>query len=256
MAVGRLVEKKGFEYLILACQILVQRGCQFHCEIIGTGELAADLQSQIEQLNLQGHQVELFATRLGGEPPTGLANLTVHQLPQLPKGDVAERENAALAANLDLRFALEREAPFDLIYERYSLWSFTGIEYAQTTNIPSILEVNAPLIEEQREHRGLINLQAAQRVAEVGQLTELIEHQINGLLCPPGDPVSLAACLERLRSQPEFRRRLGQTARMRVQKHHTWEAVVKRLLNLADGTEIDGEIENLTAAKPKIASGR
>jgi glycosyltransferase involved in cell wall biosynthesis len=110
--------------------------------------------------------VELFATRKGGDPPAGLETVTVHQLPAIPKGEQAVREQAALSANLDLRLALEREAPFDLIYERYSLWSFTAMEYARSVGIPGLLEVNAPLIEEQEKHRGLSDRTSAQRVAE------------------------------------------------------------------------------------------
>jgi glycosyltransferase involved in cell wall biosynthesis len=110
--------------------------------------------------------VELFATRLGGDPPSGLETVTLHQLPAIPKREQAVREQAALSANLDLRLALEREAPFDLIYERYSLWNFTAMEYARSLGIPGLLEVNAPLIEEQEKHRGLSDRASAERVAE------------------------------------------------------------------------------------------
>jgi hypothetical protein len=131
-----------------------QKGCSIH------------VQEVIRSLLRQGVQVELFATRLGGDPPAGLETVTVHQLPAIPKGEQAAREQAALSANLDLRLALEQEAPFDLVYERYSLWSFTAMEYAQAVGIPGLLEVNAPLIEEQEKHRGLCDRASAQRVAE------------------------------------------------------------------------------------------
>src|SRR5262249_19658932 len=54
----------------------------------------------------------------------------------------------------------------DLVYERYSLWSFAGIDYAQAHGIPGLLEVNAPLIEEQAAHRRLVDRPSAERVAE------------------------------------------------------------------------------------------
>lgn len=53
ITVGRLVPKKGLRYLIDACRILADRGVDFECEIIGTGELKKELQSQIESLSLQ-----------------------------------------------------------------------------------------------------------------------------------------------------------------------------------------------------------
>jgi len=71
-----------------------------------------------------------------------------------------------MAANTALLSALENEGPFDLIYERYSLWSFAGMSYAREAGVPGVLEVNAPLIEEQAEHRGLVDRLAATRIAE------------------------------------------------------------------------------------------
>jgi glycosyltransferase involved in cell wall biosynthesis len=38
LSVGRLVEKKGFDYLIKACAILKERGHQFKCQIVGGGD--------------------------------------------------------------------------------------------------------------------------------------------------------------------------------------------------------------------------
>jgi glycosyltransferase involved in cell wall biosynthesis len=55
VAIGRLVEKKGFSDLIDACALLVSRGCSFSCRIIGNGPLKADLSAQVERLALQGH---------------------------------------------------------------------------------------------------------------------------------------------------------------------------------------------------------
>jgi colanic acid/amylovoran biosynthesis glycosyltransferase len=53
VAVGRLVEKKGFDVLIDACVLLNRRSRQFHCSIIGTGPLESNLRVQIEQLGMQ-----------------------------------------------------------------------------------------------------------------------------------------------------------------------------------------------------------
>lgn len=53
IAVGRLVEKKGFADLIEACAILFNKGLQFSCMIIGTGTLDAELSIQIERLGLE-----------------------------------------------------------------------------------------------------------------------------------------------------------------------------------------------------------
>ncbi|WP_088888831.1 glycosyltransferase family 4 protein [Leptolyngbya ohadii] len=134
--------------------IFGQKGCSIH------------VQEVIRAFQQQGAEVELFATRLGGEPSADLAQVKVHSLPPIPKGDRAIREQAALASNADLQLQLQRAGTFDLIYERYSLWSFSAMEYARSRGIPALLEVNAPLIEEQAKHRGLIDRKSAESVAQ------------------------------------------------------------------------------------------
>jgi glycosyltransferase involved in cell wall biosynthesis len=43
----------------------------------------------------------------------------------------------------------------ELVYERYSLFSFGGLELARRLGVPHLLEVNAPLVVEQERARGL-----------------------------------------------------------------------------------------------------
>jgi len=62
VAVGRLVEKKGFSNLIQACALLANRNRDFGCWIIGEGELKESLRTQIEQLGLLA-KVELIGPR-------------------------------------------------------------------------------------------------------------------------------------------------------------------------------------------------
>ena len=54
VAVGRLIEKKGFRHLIDACSILRQRGREVRCEIVGDGVLRGELENQIHALGLDG----------------------------------------------------------------------------------------------------------------------------------------------------------------------------------------------------------
>jgi glycosyltransferase involved in cell wall biosynthesis len=62
LAVGRLVEQKGFAYLIKACHLLYQRNVLFHCQIIGDGPLAAELRHMIGRYRLD-HVISLVGTR-------------------------------------------------------------------------------------------------------------------------------------------------------------------------------------------------
>ncbi len=52
VAVGRLVQKKGFADLIDACRLLADQGIDFSCDIIGGGELERTLGDRIAQLQL------------------------------------------------------------------------------------------------------------------------------------------------------------------------------------------------------------
>lgn len=62
VAVGRLVEKKGFDDLVDACGILSRGGRRFACEIIGGGEAEADLRDRVRSLRLDD-QVRLVGPR-------------------------------------------------------------------------------------------------------------------------------------------------------------------------------------------------
>ncbi|MBD2344558.1 glycosyltransferase family 4 protein [Anabaena subtropica] len=367
-----------------------QKGCSIH------------VQEVIRALIGQGGQVTLFATRIGGELPADLADVVVHQLPPIPKLERAVREQVALASNPDLRLNLEKFGSFDLIYERYSLWSYGAMEYAQAMGIPGLLEVNSPLIIEQAQHRGLIDRQSAETVAsrvfsaataliavsdavktylldyvdsskvhvipngvnphrfsnlrsasqresftvgfvgslkpwhglpilteafsllhqrvpnakllivgdgperenleaelatrgldahtqftgavnpdeipqllaamdvavapyaaqadfyfsplkvyeymaaglpvvvsQIGQLTDLIDPGVNGMLCPPGDAIALADTLEQLWRSPTLRHSLGQAARKTVIANHTWDAIAGQILHIASSLPME-----------------
>src|SRR5436305_12471577 len=49
----------------------------------------------------------------------------------------------------------EREFRPDVVYERYSLFHASGARLARTFEVPYVLEVNSPLIEEQERYRVL-----------------------------------------------------------------------------------------------------
>ena len=132
-----------------------------------------------------GHRVTLVCARLGeGNPaPPG----TYIELP--PDDDPAslaavagelgldgERPGRTLRRELE-RLAQDRALPGqvvaalqaadivpDLLYERYSLFHRAGLEVAATLGIAHILEVNAPLVEEQAQFRGLVQRSLAERV--------------------------------------------------------------------------------------------
>lgn len=372
----------------LGVPVFGRKGCSIHAQEVLTAMLR------------RGLDVELFSTSIEGNPPRGLERLRVHALPRPPKGDPAQREQAALSGNEYLRSQLEAKGGLELIYERYSLWSYAAMEFARDHRITGLLEVNAPLIEEQAQYRILVDRPAAERAAErafgaatallavsaevaawletfpaargkvhvvpngvrperfsahqtptcpapegvftvgfvgtlkawhglailveafgrfhnrfpqsrllivgegperertaedllarglgqaavftgavaaeqvpgllasmdvavapypalnrfyfsplkvyeymaaavpvvasgIGQLRDLIQSGINGILVPPGDPAALSQALENLLTDPELRGRLGRAARQTVLAQYTWDAVVQKILGLA-----------------------
>jgi glycosyltransferase involved in cell wall biosynthesis len=383
--------------------VLGRKGCSIH------------VQEVIRALGHAGVEVDLFAARIEGEVPSGWSHVRLHEVPIIALGGRAVRERASLAANLRLTAALEYEGPFDLLYERYSLWSYAGMEQARTAGLPGLLEVNAPLIEEQAEFRGLIDRDKAEEVAErafeaasvliavseevatylenypgargkvivvpngvdperikprpnpppgertcftvgfvgslkpwhglpvlveafrrlhqkeaksrllivgdgperaklsddikerglqdsvhltgsvspdqvpewlasmdvavapypllprfyfsplkvfeymaaglpvvassVGQIVQIIQHDVNGLLYPPGDPAALTAALQQLAADPELRLRLGREARKTILQNHTWDQVVWRILKASSpGSSLDAAHERLAVS--------
>jgi glycosyltransferase involved in cell wall biosynthesis len=137
----------------LGVPIFGRKGCSIHAQEV------------LQTLVRRGAQVELFSTSVEGECGPGLAGIKVHSLPRPAKGDPAGREKEALAGNFALTATLEAAGPVDLLYERYSLWSYAAMEHARATGVPGLLEVNAPLIDEQAQYRVLVDRPAAEKVA-------------------------------------------------------------------------------------------
>jgi len=69
--------------------------------------------------------------------------------------------------------------------------------------------------------------------SQIGQIENLIDQDVTGLLVPPGDVPALARALERVQSEPGLGRRLGKAAREKVIRSHTWDAALERILLLA-----------------------
>lgn len=135
--------------------------------MFGTKGSSIHVQEILREFCERGAEVHLFATRLDGDAAPELSGVERHWLPALPRGDIAVRELASIGANAGLEAALRSAGDFDFVYERYSLWSFAAMDYAREAGVPGILEVNAPLIEEQERHRGLVNRSTAEGVASV-----------------------------------------------------------------------------------------
>jgi glycosyltransferase involved in cell wall biosynthesis len=129
--------------------------------VYGSKGASIHAQSVITVLLERGHEVHLVTPRVGGDTPSGV---TVHALPAVGKGDRAEREVRARRSDAEVAAVLDSVGP-DLVYERYSLWGRTATAWARQHGVPSVLEVNAPLVDEHAAFRGLVDRGEAESVA-------------------------------------------------------------------------------------------
>ncbi len=150
-----------------------RRGCSVHMQEI-----------LLAMLKL-GAEVHLFATRLGEEVIHDFAALAVHPLPRL----VNKQGQSPLAVNPTLCAALERESEdgaFDLIIERFSLYSHAAMEFAQEHHVPAVLEVNAPLLEEQGSRGAITDCagaeDAAMRAFRAATVITVISRQLGHII--------------------------------------------------------------------------
>lgn len=137
--------------------------------VFGTKGASVHVQEIIRAWRALGAQVKVYATRIGENLPEDLADLEVVHVPvpAAPKGHgedrlhrVAVREQAQQTAAQAMAAQVIADGA-DAVYERYSLFSTALAEVVDTLSVPGYLEVNAPLIDEQRNHRDLIDEQSA-----------------------------------------------------------------------------------------------
>lgn len=146
--------------------------------IRGDKGAAVHVRTLTDALVRAGHTVTILTPRPGpADGPAPLAALRHVPLPELPTGgldpDAARDRQAQAYAGVLASAAAEllAAAPFDAIYERYSLWSDAGARLARATGLPLVLEVNAPLRQEAAAYRVLSDADLAARV-EAAQLAQ------------------------------------------------------------------------------------
>lgn len=129
--------------------------------VFGSKGASIHAQAVLKVLSAHGHELHLVSPRPGGEPHVPL---DVHLLPAVGGGPTAERERSAQSSDAAVEEILAAVQP-DLVYERYSLWGSSATRWADEQRVPSVLEVNAPLVSEQATYRELVDRAGAEAVA-------------------------------------------------------------------------------------------
>ncbi len=127
--------------------------------VFGTKGASVHIQEVVRELIRRGHDVTVHTTRAGRDIPDDLAGLKVVET-RIEADDPAARERAQQEVSARIAARIIADGA-DLVYERYSLFSTALAEVTDATGAVGVLEVNAPLIEEQRTHRVLVDEEAA-----------------------------------------------------------------------------------------------
>jgi len=117
--------------------------------VLGSKGASIHVQQIVRAFRRRGDEVTVYCTRAGSGSAEVLDGARVVSR-AVGRGEAAERERSVARAAGELA-GLAALDGCDLVYERYSLFSDAAIR----VGVPSIVEVNAPLIEEQRDYRTL-----------------------------------------------------------------------------------------------------
>lgn len=132
--------------------------------VFGTKGASVHVQEIVRAWRNRGADVTVYCTRPGSDIPADLADLDVVVVPVTGEGAAREASQAAAAAELAERVINDGAS---VVYERYSLFSDALARVTSRLRIPCFLEVNAPLIDEQRTHRRLHDEAAARTALRV-----------------------------------------------------------------------------------------
>jgi glycosyltransferase involved in cell wall biosynthesis len=139
--------------------------CDFGVPVAGSVGCSIHVQETVRALRAMGHTVELYAPSAAGDgsqpaPLSGtvgdIVRLMAEESANTPWNHVIGEVRTLLYSEC-LREQLLRAAAFrpDVIYERYALFSYAGLELARALGVPFVLEANAPLVDEQVRYRKL-----------------------------------------------------------------------------------------------------
>lgn len=134
--------------------------------VFGSKGASVHVQAVLRELVRRRWDVHVLCARVGGPVPPGLQDVHVHELPPVGRGSATEQERSAQTCDAAVAEVLDGMGLLGLVYERYALWGRSATAWAARHGVRSVLEVNAPLVEEQATHRDLVDRAGAQSVAE------------------------------------------------------------------------------------------
>ncbi len=129
--------------------------------VFGTKGASIHVREMVNAFAALGHRVTLVVARRGEADAAVEAEIVKVRPPPLSttEGDkTVRKEKTSMAVDEEILRTLSRlhEAePFDLVYERYTLFGTASVRFQKRFGVPAVLEVNAPLVQEQSRFRKL-----------------------------------------------------------------------------------------------------
>ena len=114
---------------------------------------------------------------------------------------------------------------------------FTGFR-EDVFRLVSILDLFVLCSNSETNPIALIEAMALKRpvvATNVGGVLEIVDNNVNGLLCPSGDEVFLASSITHLLQNMEKARELGDNAYQKVRNAFTLKSMTSKLLDVYDG---------------------
>lgn len=149
------------------------------------------------------------------------------------------------AANPEVRFvlvgAVDAVNPASVPTDQIQRWAAEdGIEWwGERPDMPDVLArahiVTLPSTHREGLPKVLLEAAASGRpivASDVPGCREIVRHNVNGLLVPPGDSKALAQAFQELLESPELRRRFGSAGRGAVEKEFSQEIIVGQTLDM------------------------
>lgn len=102
-------------------------------------------------------------------------------------------------------------------------------------NLHGFFDVSTLVSRDEGSPNSLLEAMAAGRpivATRVGGIPDLVEDNVNGILVPPQDPVSLADALRQLLGNSEACQRMGEAGRKRAEERYSRETVLNQLMGL------------------------
>lgn len=177
-----------------------------------------------QKLNIPNKPIVLYTGRISGEKSL----------------DVLAKAIPLVRQKVDAHFVFagtgrEKKNLQDLIAKLGMSPHVTFVGYLQEKDFPNIYRINPAqlfAIPSTAELQSIVTMEALASglpvvAANAGALPELVYHQENGLLFPPGDSVQCAQGIIRILTDPKLREKMGQKS-LEVIRPHSFEQSLKK----------------------------